>query len=78
MSSIAKRGDIYLRTLLVNGARSAIAAAQKYKKADRKSKWVIQLKEKKGYAKTCIAFANKNVRVIWALLKQNTEYKVAM
>jgi transposase len=77
LGSISKRGDGYLRMLLVHGARSTIVAAKKMNKTDRRSKWVLELREKKGYAKTAVAFANKNARVIWAVLTKEVEYKVA-
>lgn len=78
LGSITKKGNIYLRTLLIHGARAVINTAKKFKKQDRKSKWIIQLENKKGYAKSAVAYANKNARVIWALLTKNTEYKVAV
>lgn len=63
---ISKRGDVYLRTLLVHGARSVLRVAGK--KTDRTSLWVMSLKARKNDNIACVALANKNARTIWALL----------
>ncbi len=70
---ISKRGDVYLRTLLIHGARSALKVADK--KQDRRSQWVINIKARCGKNKACVALANKNARTIWALLATNKEYQ---
>jgi transposase len=71
--SISKRGDVYLRTLLIHGARSALRVA--HKKTDKRSCWVVNLKERAGENKTCVALANKNARTLWALLARHECYK---
>ena len=63
---ISKRGNSHMRTLLIHGARSAMIAAAK--KEDKNSKWVTGLKERIGFNKAAVALANKNARIIWALL----------
>jgi transposase len=63
---ISKRGDPYLRSLLVHGARSALIRASM--RTDPLSAWAMKLKEKKGWNKASVALANKNARIIWALL----------
>lgn len=73
---ISKRGDSYLRSLLVHGARSAL-----YRKTDKENprdKWAIDLKERRGSNKACVAIANKNARVIWAMLSRAEEYRYAV
>jgi len=70
---ISKRGDKYIRSLLVHGARSVVLNASK--KKDERSLWVQRLKEKKGMNKTTVAIANRNARIIWAIVKKNTVYK---
>ena len=70
---ISKRGDSYIRCLLIHGARSAILASSK--KEDKKSKWIQSIKERRGFNKAAVALANKNARTIWALLAKETEYK---
>jgi transposase len=71
---ISKRGDVYVRCLLIHGARAATLAASK--KTDRKSNWINSLREKKGYNVAAVALANKTVRTIWAILTHNTDYKL--
>jgi transposase len=63
---ISKRGDRYLRTLLIHGARSALRCAQG--KPDRLLQWALRLKEAKGFNVAACALANKLARVTWALI----------
>jgi transposase len=72
---ISKRGDSYLRKLLIHGARSVVLSANK--KHDKKSLWIQQLKMRRGANCTCVALANKNARILWSLLAYNKEYKKA-
>jgi transposase len=66
LGGITKRGDDYLRTLLVQGAKSAVMSAAK--RSDRISQWLVQLKERIGWQKAVVALANKNARILWAVL----------
>lgn len=75
MLGITKRGDSYLRTLIIQGARAWIIAAKKQK--TRAAQWAIKLVETKGYNKAAVAVANKNVRIMWALLNSEREYNAA-
>lgn len=70
--SITKHGDPYLRTLLIHGARAALRVA--YKKDDFLSVWLMKLKLRRGENIACVALANKNARVIWALLAHKDVY----
>lgn len=70
---ISKRGDVYMRTLLIHGGRSRLLAASR--KTDRQSLWMQALEKRKGKPKTWIAIANKNARVAWALLNSKEAYK---
>lgn len=63
---ISKRGDPYLRRLLIHGARAVLRCADR--KDDRRSRWVTKLLERKHANVTAVALANKNVRTAWALL----------
>jgi transposase len=69
---ITKRGDVYLRTLLIHGARSALRSAGE--KQDRMLRWAVRLAEKRGFNVAAVALANKLARVIWALLAHGREY----
>ena len=70
---ISKRGDSYLRSLLVHGARSAVYAARN--KEDRLSQWVTRLAARRHTNVAAVALANKTVRMAWALLRNGTEYE---
>lgn len=72
---ISKRGDPYLRTLLIHGARSAVYRAGG--KQDGRSRWIAKKQAQLGTAKTCVAVANKNARIIWALLAREEPYRIA-
>jgi transposase len=69
---ISKRGDSYLRSLLVHGARSAVYAARN--KEDRLSQWVTGLAARRHANVAAVALANKTVRIAWAMLRNETEY----
>jgi len=69
LGGITKRGDDYLRTLLIQGAKSAVMSAAK--RSDRISLWLVQLKERVGWQKAVVALANKNARILWAVLTRN-------
>ncbi len=70
---ISKRGDKYLRSLLVHGARSIVNIAGK--KKDRYSVWIQKLLKRSEYNKVVVAVANKNARIAWALLTRKTCYE---
>jgi transposase len=70
---ISKRGDVYLRTLLIHGARSAILAAQR--KALNTNVWLAGLLGRRHPNVAAVALANKNVRTVWALLAHGREFR---
>ena len=70
---ISKRGDTYLRTLLIHGARSAILAAQR--KALQEDSWLAKLLQRRNPNVAAVALANKNARVVWALLAKGGTYR---
>jgi transposase len=69
---ISKRGDTYLRTLLIHGARAVIYAAQR--KKDKVEGWLSRLLERRNKNVAAVALANKNARIVWALLAQGREF----
>lgn len=77
LGGITHRGDAYLRTLLIQGARSALQSALRRAptKHDRLSAWIVQLVHRVGYHKTLIAIANKHARIIWALLARGQSFQ---
>jgi len=72
---ISKRGDRYVRSLLIHGARSVVSRASQ--KKDARSRWVTELRERRGFNKAIVALANKNARVVWSLIKNNQAYQKA-
>ena len=70
LGRITRRGDTYLRALLVQGARSALQAALRVDRTRRTriAAWIIATYERIGYHKTLVAIANKHARLIWVLL----------
>ena len=69
---ISKRGDSYLRSLLIHGARSAIYAARG--KEDRLSQWVISIASRRHPNVAAVALANKTARIAWSMLRHETDY----
>lgn len=73
LGGISKRGDVYLRTLLIHGARSALLAAANAARAgrplDRLRTWALHTQQRCGHNKATVALANKLARIIWATWK---------
>lgn len=69
---ISKRGDVYLRTLMIHGARAVVARATH--KDDRLSRWVTNIATQKHPNVAAVALANKTVRMAWAMLRHQTDY----
>jgi transposase len=72
---ISKRGDAYLRTLLIHGARAVLKVAGQ--KDDPRSRWLQGLSERRNKNIAAVALANKNARIAWALLSKNLDYQPA-
>lgn len=72
LAGITKRGDMYLRTLLILAAKSAVMTA--HKRDDPISQWVVRLKEKSGWQKAAVALANKNARILWAVMTKGQSF----
>ena len=73
LRGISKRGDTYLRTLLIHGARAVVNACQN--KTDRKSKWLQEWITRRNKNIATVALANKNARIIWAVLTRGETYR---
>ena len=72
---ISKRGDKYLRKLLVHGARAVVRTSEG--KKDKQSRWVNDKRTTRGYNRASVAVANKNARIAWALIATGKRYKKA-
>lgn len=70
---ISKRGDTYLRNLLIHGARSALTH---YKDVENKyGQWLSKKKASFAFNKAAVALANKNARIIFSILKNGSSFK---
>ncbi len=72
LGGITKRGDMYLRMLLIQAAKSAVMTA--HKRDDPISAWVLRLREKSGWQKAAVALANKNARILWAVMTKGKPF----
>jgi len=70
---ISKRGDVYLRTLLIHGARSVLLRVKS--RTDQSEGWLAQLVKRRNPNIAAVALANKNARIAWALLAHGREYQ---
>ncbi len=72
---ITKRGDRYVRSLLIHGARSVVIAAKG--RDDALSRWINRLRETRGINKATVALANKMARIGWAIVHNGGRYQAA-
>lgn len=72
---ITKRGDTYIRTLLIHGARAVIRFIDRHD--DAKSRWVKSLIARRGVNKAAVALAAKHARILWSMISRGTDYKLA-
>lgn len=66
LQGISKRGDRYLRTLLIHGGRAVVRYAKH--KTDPLSVWLNQIAQQRGTNVAAVALANKNARQLWAIM----------
>ena len=69
---ISKRGDRYLRKLLIHGARATLPWVER--RTDSRSQWIRGLLKRRGWNRTAVAVANKPARIVWALLSRGGVY----
>jgi len=70
---ISKRGDVYLRTLLIHGARTVVRHAEH--KADQADGWLRRLMARRHKNVATVALASKNARMVWALLAHGRKFQ---
>jgi transposase len=75
LGHITRRGDPYLRTLLIMGARAVLQSAARH--TDRLSRWALALQARRGHHRTCVAIAAKNARILWVLLARGETLRMA-
>lgn len=76
LSGISKRGDCYVRKLLIHGARSVVNKCEN--KQDKRNMWILDKKQRCGYNKASVALANKNARIIWAIMAKGECYRKSL
>lgn len=74
LGSITKRGDRYLRMLLIHGARSVLQAAKKKTSPSKLEAWALDRERALGHNRAAVALANKLARIIWAVWTHGTPY----
>jgi transposase len=72
LGGITKRGDTYLRTLLIQGAKSAVMTA--HCRHDKISQWATALRDRSGWQTAVVALANKNARILWAVMTRGEAF----
>lgn len=75
LGHITRRGEGYIRMLLVQGARSVLQTAIRH--ADRLSRWALNVQARRGYHRALVAIAAKNARIAWALLSKQQTLRAA-
>ncbi len=73
---ISKRGNAYLRTMFIHGARSVLRHSAN--KTDNFSLWAQALHKRRGHNKACVAVANKMARIAWVIMAKGENYRPAM
>jgi transposase len=75
LGRISKRGDTYLRTLLIHGARSVLCHAKRAKNPDSLRRWALHLEKRRGHNVAAVGLANRLARIVWAVWHRDQEYK---
>ena len=75
LGRITKRGDPYLRTLLIHGARSVLHHAKRNRRPDRLRSWALERERARGHNKAAVAVANKLARIVWAVAVRDDDYR---
>ena len=78
LGRISKQGDVYLRTLIVHGARAVLQHARRARRCgkptDRLRTWALECEDRRGHNKATVALANRLVRIVWATWKHDRPY----
>ena len=75
LGAISKRGDSYLRMLLIHGARSVLCHAKKTGTHDCLRTWALEREQRRGHNKAAVALANKMARIAWAVWTKGVPYQ---
>ena len=74
LGGISKRGDVYLRQLLIHGARSVLCHAKRHRERDPLRAWALRTQDRRGHNVAAVALANKLARSVWAVWPRRCEY----
>lgn len=77
LGAISKRGDTYLRTLLIAGARSVLLSGHRTKRPHRLQQWALEVERRRGRNRAAIAVANKLARIVWAVATRGDDFRKA-
>jgi hypothetical protein len=75
MGRISKRGNTYVRMLLIHGARAALLAAHRVREPDALQRWVLGVELRTGHNKATVALANRIARIAWRVWKDQRPYE---
>jgi transposase len=76
LGAISKQGDVYLRMLLIHGARSFLWHAKRMTAPSSLQRWALQTEQRRGHNVAAVAVANKLARIIWAVWQQQRPFTV--
>jgi transposase len=76
LGAITKRGDVYLRMLLIHGARAVLAAAAQQREPDAVRRWALDTAKRLGHNKATVALANKLARYAWAVATRESGFRL--
>lgn len=74
LGRISKRGDAYLRMLLIHGARSRLAASKRHDCKDPLHDWALAIEARRGHNRAAVALANKMARIAWRVWREDRDY----
>ena len=75
LGAISKRGDVYVRTLLIHGARAVLWRAKKTNQLDRLRAWALRLEQTRGHNRAAVALANRLARIAWAVWTSQRDFQ---
>jgi transposase len=74
LGRISKRGNVYVRTLLIHGSRTVLWYSRKRERPDRLRSWALGIEARRGYNKATVAVANKLARILWATWRRGEPF----
>jgi transposase len=75
LGGISKHGDVYLRMLLIHGARSTLWHAKRRENPDPLRRWALCLEKKRGHNVAAVGLANRLARIVWAVWLRDQKYR---